>query len=58
MLEIAAMTANQIIDHPNRKARRQQCIDHMAADESSAPRNHRNGLAVHAALSFFNRRTL
>jgi hypothetical protein len=59
MIEIAAMTADQIIDDADRKARADQCIDHVAADETGSAGNDRNGLAAaHAALSLFSRRTL
>jgi hypothetical protein len=53
------MTADQIIDDADRKARADQCIDHVAADETGSAGNDRNGLAAaHAALSLFSRRTL
>jgi len=59
MLEIAAMTADQIVDDADRKARAKQSIDHVAADETGSAGNDRNGLAAaHAALSRFSRRTL
>jgi hypothetical protein len=59
MIEIAAMTADQIVDDADRKARAKQSIDHVAADETGSAGNDRNGLAAaHAALSRFSRRTL
>ena len=59
MIEIAAMTADQIVDDADRKARAKQSIDHVAADEAGSAGNDRNGLAAaHAALSLFSRRTL
>ena len=59
MIEIAAMTAYQIVDDADRKACAKQSIDHVAADETGSAGNDRNGLAAaHAALSRFSRRTL
>jgi hypothetical protein len=59
MIEVAAMTADQIVDDADRKARAKQSIDHVAADETGSAGNDRSGLAAaHAALSRFSRRTL
>jgi hypothetical protein len=59
MIEIAAMTADQVVDDADREARVKQCIDHVAADETGTAGNDRNGLAAaHAAFSFFSKRTL
>ena len=58
MIEIAAVTTLEIIDDADRKAGGQQCVDHVAADETSTAGDDRNGLAVHAALSLLSKRTL
>jgi hypothetical protein len=59
MIEVAAMTADQIVDDADREARVKQCIDHVAADETGTAGNDRNGpAAAHAAFSFFSKRTL
>jgi len=39
MFEIAAVTAAQIIDNPDRIATVQQQIDHLAADKAGATGN-------------------
>ena len=58
MLEVAAMAADQIVDHADREAALEQHIDHVAADEAGAAGDDRDGLAAHAALSLFSSRTL
>jgi hypothetical protein len=58
VIEVAAVAADKIVDHANRKARAQQHVHHVAADETGTAGDDRSRLRAHAALSLFNRRTL
>src|SRR5262245_7256133 len=58
VLEVAAMSADQVIDDADAKARRQQGIDHVAADEPCTTSNNRRGLPAHAAFNRLSKRTL
>jgi len=58
MIDIAAVAADKIVNHANRKARAQQHVHHVAADETGTAGDDRSRFGTHAALSLFNRRTL
>ena len=58
VIEVAAVAADQIVDHAHREAGVQQHVDHVAADEPGAAGDDRDGLVAHAALSLFSSRTL
>ncbi len=58
--EVFLAPADQIVDDANGKTAREQQVHHVAADESGAAGDDRDGLGAsgHAALRRFRRRTL
>ena len=56
--KVRLAAADQIVDHPDAVAAREQQIDHVAADEAGAAGDDGDRAVAHAAWSFFMRRTL
>src|SRR5581483_3879082 len=51
VLQIAAVAAGEVINHPDGKSLLDEQVNHVAADETSAAGYDRRRLAGHAALS-------
>jgi hypothetical protein len=51
VIEVAAVTAGEIVDYADGEAVGEQRVHHVAADESGTTGDNRNGLASHARVS-------